>query len=81
MKNTKLSLKNFLALTAAGIINAVGVTLFLAPAKLFDSGMSGTAFLLDMITPPFLVLSMFLILLNFPFFFPKNLRLGFFDIL
>lgn len=33
--------KTFLILTAAGIINAFGVTLFLFPVKLFDSGISG----------------------------------------
>lgn len=76
MGNTKLSLKNFLALTLAGIVNAVGVTLFLAPAHLFDSGMSGTAFLMDMITPPFLVMSIFLIVLNFPFYIIGAKRLG-----
>lgn len=76
MKKLKLKPLNFLALTVAGIINAVGVTLLLAPAKLFDSGISGTAFLLDMVTPPYLVLSMFLIILNIPFFIVGYKKLG-----
>ena len=72
----KLKPANFFVLTLAGIINAVGVTLFLAPVRLFDSGISGTAFLLDMITPPYMVLSMFLILLNFPFYMIGGKKLG-----
>ena len=59
---------NFLFLTLAGIINAFGVTLFLFPVKLYDSGISGTSMLLDQVTPPFLTLPMFLILLNVPIF-------------
>lgn len=60
----------------AGVINAVGVTLFLAPLKLFDSGISGTAFLLDEVTPPCLVMSMFLIVLNVPFFLLGMKKVG-----
>ena len=30
--------RNFLILTFAGIINAIGVTIFLAPVKLYDTG-------------------------------------------
>ena len=59
---------NFLFLTAAGIINAFGVTLFLFPVKLYDSGISGLSMLLDQITPPYLTLSLFLLLLNVPIF-------------
>ena len=33
----------FLLLFAAGVINAVGVTIFLAPVHLYDSGISGTS--------------------------------------
>jgi uncharacterized membrane-anchored protein YitT (DUF2179 family) len=46
----------------------VGVTLFLTPVGLYDSGISGTSMLLDQITPPWLTLSVFLILLNIPLF-------------
>ena len=59
---------NFLLLTAAGVINAFGVTMFLYPVKLYDSGVSGLSMLLDQQTPPALTLSVFLILLNFPIF-------------
>ena len=59
---------NFLYLTIAGIINAFGVTLFLFPVKIYDSGISGTSMLLDQITPAFLTLPMFLVVLNIPIF-------------
>lgn len=64
----KLRISNILLLTIAGIINAVGVTMFLAPVKLYDSGISGTSMLLSQITPEYLSLSFFLILLNVPLF-------------
>ena len=41
-----LQIKNFFLLTLAGIINAIGVTMFLAPVNLYDSGISGTSILL-----------------------------------
>lgn len=53
-------------LTLAGIVNAIGITFFLAPVKLYDSGISGTSMLLSQITP--LNLSVFLLLLNVPLF-------------
>ncbi len=59
---------NFLLLTVAGCINAFGVTVFLFPVKLYDSGISGLSMLLDQVTPPNLTLSLFLILLNVPIF-------------
>lgn len=59
---------NFIFLLFAGIINAFGVTVFLSPVKLYDSGISGTSMLLSQITPEFLTLSVFLILLNIPLF-------------
>lgn len=63
-----LKLGNFILLTIAGFINAFGVTVFLAPVKLYDSGISGTAMLLSQITPEFLSLSLFLLVLNIPLF-------------
>ncbi len=68
--NKKLDLraKTFLLLTLAGIINAFGVTMFLAPVHLFDSGISGTSMLLGQITPEVLSLSFFLLVLNLPIF-------------
>ena len=65
----KLSLKNFVFLTIAGIINAIGVTMFIAPVELYDSGMAGTAILLSQITPENWTLSLFLLFLNLPLFF------------
>lgn len=59
---------NFVFLFFAGIINALGVTLFLAPVHLYDSGLSGTSMLLWQITPDYLNLSFFLVVLNIPFF-------------
>ena len=58
----------FLFLTVAGVVNAFGVTLFLYPVKLYDSGISGTSMLLDQITPAHYELSLFLIVLNIPIF-------------
>ena len=59
---------SFLLLFFAGIINATGVTLFLAPVQLYDSGISGTSMLLSQITPEPHTLSLFLVLLNIPLF-------------
>ena len=59
---------NFVVLFFAGIINAIGVTVFLAPVHLYDSGFSGTSMLLWQLTPDYLSLSFFLIVLNVPFF-------------
>ena len=64
----EIRLFNIFMLTAAGMINAVGITLFLMPVKLYDSGISGTSMLLAQVTPHFLSLSLFLILLNVPLF-------------
>lgn len=64
----ELDPKTFIALTVAGIVNAFGVTVFLFPVKLYDSGISGLSMLLDRITPAGLTLSLFLIVLNVPVF-------------
>lgn len=63
-----LKWKNFIFLFIAGCINAIGVTVFLAPVKLYDSGISGTAILLSQITPESWTLSIFLLILNIPLF-------------
>lgn len=77
LKNTKeqiikdlksLKIKNFFILFFAGIINSIGVTMFLAPVNLYDSGISGTSMLLWQIGPEYLNLSIFLIALNVPLF-------------
>lgn len=64
----KLRVKNFLFLTLAGLINSVGVVCFLTPVKLYDSGISGTSVLLSQITPEYMTLSVFLLILNIPLF-------------
>ncbi len=58
--------KNILMLTLAGIINAIGVTVFISPVNLYDSGISGTSILLSQQTG--ITMSVFLILLNIPLF-------------
>ena len=64
----KLQWMNFIVLFIAGCINAFGVTVFLAPVKLYDSGISGTSMLLSQVTPEEFSLSLFLIVLNIPLF-------------
>lgn len=59
---------NFLLLFFAGVINAIGITVFLSPVNLYDSGFSGTSMLLCELTPEVFNLSFFLIVLNVPFF-------------
>ena len=71
-----LSIKNFIMLTAAGIINAIGITIFLAPVRLYDSGISGTSMLLSQVTPEFITLSMLLVVLNVPLFIYGYKRQG-----
>ena len=64
----KLKITNFIMLTIAGIVNAFGITVFLMPVKLYDSGISGTSMLFDQLTPEYLTLSIFLVVLNIPLF-------------
>lgn len=64
----KLSLFNFAFLLLAGITNAFGVTIFIAPVQLYDSGISGTSILLSQVTPASFSLSFFLLVLNIPLF-------------
>lgn len=59
---------HLLMLTVAGVINAIGVTVFLGPVQLYDSGISGTSMLLGQLTPPQFSLSLFLLILNIPLF-------------
>ena len=65
---SELKLSDFFFLTIAGIINAFGVSMFLFPVKLYDSGISGVSMLFDQITPPSLTLSFFLLIFNIPIF-------------
>lgn len=66
IKNIKW--QDFIFLFIAGCINAFGVNVFLAPVKLYDSGISGTSILLSQIAPEGWTLSIFLLLLNIPLF-------------
>ena len=68
MYQGKLRIANILMLTLAGMINAFGITVFLMPVNLYDSGISGTSMLLDQLTPQCLTLSIFLVVLNIPLF-------------
>lgn len=63
-----LKWQNFLMLIVAGCVNAFGVTVFIAPVNLYDSGVSGTSILLSQITPEQFSLSFFLLVLNIPLF-------------
>ena len=67
-KLRRIKFKNMIMLTIAGVINAIGITIFLSPVKLYDSGISGTSMLLAQITPDYITLSMFLLILNIPLF-------------
>ena len=64
----KIKKRNFIFLLLAGIINAVGVMIFLYPVKLYDSGVSGLSMFFDRITPTYLSMSIFLIAINIPIF-------------
>ena len=68
MAQKKIRIANILMLTIAGMINAFGITIFLTPVNLYDSGISGTSMLLEQLTPEYLSLSIFLIILNIPLF-------------
>lgn len=59
---------NMIMLTVAGIVNGLGIKMFLSPVNLYDSGISGTSMLLEKVTPEYLTLSLFLIVLNIPLF-------------
>ena len=72
----KLKLKplNFVGLTIAGIINAIGVCLFLTPLYVYDGGFSGTSVLLSRYLG--LAQAFFLIVLNIPFYFFGRKKIG-----
>ena len=70
MQTGRINLKwnRFPALLLAGVINALGVTIFLYPVNLYDSGVSGTSMLLAQLTGERVPLSLFLVALNVPLF-------------
>ena len=65
---SEINFFNIVMLTIAGFINAFGITVFLSPVNLYDSGISGTSMLLSQITPEQFTLSIFLLILNIPLF-------------
>jgi uncharacterized membrane-anchored protein YitT (DUF2179 family) len=67
---------NFLGLTIAGIINSIGVCLFLYPLNIYDGGLSGTSILIDKLTPAWLSMSVFLLVLNIPFYLIGHKKIG-----
>ena len=73
----KIEPVRFILLTIAGFINAFGITVFLTPVRLYDSGISGTAMLLSQLTPPYLTLSVFLLIINIPLFIIGYKKQGF----
>ncbi len=73
----KLQGLHFFMLTIAGIVNAIGITIFLSPVRLYDSGMSGTSMLLEQLTSGRVSLSVFLLLLNTPLFLYGLRKQGF----
>ena len=68
MKKAEFSAFNFIMLFIAGVINAVGVTLLLAPVNLYDSGVSGLSMLISWLTPDWLQLWMALLVINLPIY-------------
>ena len=50
----------------AGVISSLGITAFLQPASLYDSGIAGTSMFLADLTPACLSLPLFLLVLNIP---------------
>ncbi len=68
IQKEKLTVTRFPLLLISGFINAFGITFFLYPVNLYDSGISGTSMLLSELTPEYLGLYLFLIVLNTPIF-------------
>lgn len=50
----------------AGTVSSLGITAFLQPAGLYDNGIAGTSMFLADLTPSFLSLPLFLLVLNIP---------------
>lgn len=67
-QNTTPCNTNLFMLTIVGIVNAFGITLLMTPVKLYDSGISGTSTLFEPVSPSYLSLSLFLLILNIPLF-------------
>jgi uncharacterized membrane-anchored protein YitT (DUF2179 family) len=59
----------------AGVINSIGVCLFLSPLFIYDGGFSGTSVLLNRYVPA-VAQALFLLLLNIPFYFIARKKIG-----
>ena len=70
----KLNPYNFIGLTIAGVINAIGVCLFLTPLYIYDGGFSGTSVLLSRYLK--LAQALFLVVINVPFYFIGRKKIG-----
>ena len=70
----KLRPLNFIGLTIAGVINAIGVCLFLTPLYIYDGGFSGTSVLLSRYVQ--WAQAIFLLILNVPFYFLGRKKIG-----
>ena len=68
MQINRSVIHKFIMISIGGIVNAFGITMFLMPVKLYDSGISGVSMLLSQLTPDYLTLSIFLLILNIPLF-------------
>ena len=71
----KLKALNFLGLTLAGIINSIGVCLFLSPLYIYDGGFSGTSVLLNRYIA-LIPQAVFLLVINVPFYFFGRKKIG-----
>ena len=71
----KLKALNFLGLTLAGIINSIGVCLFLSPLYIYDGGFSGTSVLLNRYIT-LIPQAVFLLVINVPFYFFGRKKIG-----
>ena len=74
-KNINLKWWNFIGLTIAGFINAIGVCLLLSPLNIYDGGFSGTSVLINKLLPE-VSMAVWLLCLNIPFFLIGNKKIG-----
>lgn len=64
----QIRVKNIIMMAIAGIIYGFAIAFFLNPVNMYDCGVSGTSQLLGQVTPAFLTLPVFLLVLNIPMF-------------
>ncbi len=71
----EISIKTLIVLTLAGLVNSTGISLFLSPVHIYDSGISGLSMLINQVTG--LPLGIFLLILNLPLFLYGYKKQGF----